>query len=61
MKVIELEPDFFEVQQGERWWTAAHKSSGWFIVSDHGRLLSNTGVMGKRILAAIAGRNTPAG
>lgn len=57
MKVIETEPDFFEITHNQRWWTAKRNPQGWFIVSDYGRLISNTGATGRRILAAIAERN----
>ena len=61
MKVTELEPGFFEVLDGQRWWTASYKEGGgWFIVNEHGRTIRNTGTQGKKILAALEG-NTPVG
>ncbi|SIE26088.1 hypothetical protein [Mycobacteroides abscessus] len=57
MRVLQLEADFFEVSEGDKWWTLKRSGeSGWFITNSGGRVVQSTGPTGKRLIQAVLAR-----
>lgn len=54
MIVKHVEGKLWEVHDGAKWYTAALTPDGWYVMSADGRVISNTGKLGKRIIEAMA-------
>lgn len=56
MKVTRLQEDYYQVEDGNRWWTAKylpHLPGSWHIENRKGREVSPTGLTGRRVIAEI--------
>lgn len=54
MKAILLETDFYEIRDGEKWYTAAQMSSGlYFVVNHKGRYINQGSAIHRKVVAAI--------
>jgi hypothetical protein len=53
MRIIEIGHDFYEIQDGDKWWTASKTRDGWYIMSSGLREIKPNGKLGRKILEAI--------
>lgn len=65
MQVKQIGADYWQVTDGDRWWTvksvANYGMRYWLITNSRGRVLNSTGATGQRVLAAIRATNLTSG
>ena len=56
MRVIRLEADwpFYEVQDGEKWYTASRRFASWYVVNHRGTSIRQGSAIHRRVVAAVA-------
>lgn len=62
MKVKQISPDYWQVSDGGKWWTAKSIANFglryWHITNSRGCVLNATGMTGQRVIAAIHASQT---
>lgn len=57
MRVVQISEGYFEVSDGDKWWTLRSNGfGGWLICNRRGQVVASGGPTGKKLIQAVLTR-----